>query len=274
MARKYNPRRRKQPYKKRTYKKRPASSVKTATIKRMVRSEIARNIENKTKQQYVYTKNLYSTANPLFSDNVIPLGPDAATMSIPQGTGQGTRISNRIKTKKLMFKGTITPLPYDATSNPNPRPLQLKMVIFYDKSNPTFLPSVFSDFFQNGSSSIGFQNDLVDMWAPYNTDQYRILTVRNFKLGYSQYAGTAGTPATQGAYQAWSNNDFKMNANFKVNLTKFYPKYVKFNDNSNDPTTRGLYCIFYMSLADGQAAGGSWIPANVQFMQDYVFEDA
>jgi len=252
--------------------KRKSYSRKTS-IKKIVKREIARNIENKCKQQFNFEKSLYPSAAVNFPDNVIELGP-GALMLIAQGTGQGSRIGNTIKTKKLMFKGTVVPTPYNAGTNGNPRPVQLKMWIFYDKSDPTAVPQPGNDFFQDGGSSRGFSNDLTDLWSPINTDKYRVLASKSFKIGYSQYAGAAATPANQQAFQAYSNNDFKLNANFSFDLTKHYPQMVKFNDNSTTPTTRGLFCLFYYTGADGQQLPSTSVSLGVQYMQDYVYEDA
>lgn len=260
--------------KKRTFKRKVArKGVKRPTIKKMIRREIARNVENKTIQSFNYGKVLYSSANANFPDNVIELGP-GANMSISQGASQQARIGNRIKTKKLTFKGTLVPTQYNATTNANPRPAQVKMVIFYDRTDPTALPAVSTNFFQDGSTTKGFQNDLVDMFAPYNTDRYRILTTRSFKLGAALYEGTATSATLHPDNQYFANNDFKYNGNFNIDLTKYYPQIVKFDDNNTTPTTRGLFCLFYICYADGTTVNAAYEPVGVQYVQNYVYEDA
>lgn len=263
--------------KKRTYNRKSYARKTTArkmTVKRMIRREIARNVENKTIQAYNYNFPIYHPSSTNFLNNVMELGPAGSAMAISQGTGQGNRIGNTIKTKKLTWKGTIVPLPQESTTNPNPRPQQVKLWIFYDKTDPTAVPDPRTNFFQNGNSSKGFQDDLADLWSPVNTDRYRILTSRTFKLGYSQYAGTAATPANQGQQQAYSNNDFKYNCDFSIDLTKYYPQIVKYNDASNAPTTRGLYALWTTVAADGAVMNAAWTTAAAQFVQTYEYEDA
>jgi len=257
---------------KRTYKRKSYASKKRTPLKRMIRMEIARNVENKSTQVYNLDKILYVSpdTSPWSSQNVFPLGPDPTSVVISQGTGQGQRVGNVIKTKKLTFKGTIVALPYDSIFNTAPAPVQLKMWIFYDRTDPTAVPAPITNFFQNGNTQKGFANDLVDMWSPVNTDRYTVLATKQFKLGFASATGS-GSTAPQ---QYFSNNDFKYNCNFSFDLTKHYPKTVKFNDNTTTPTTRGLFCLVqYVAATGGQFLSGTRACA-MQYMQDYVYEDA
>lgn len=259
----------KRSFKKRAPLKRKRPTLKKQSLKRMIKTEISRNIEDKEQQMINLDRTIYSTTNGNFPDNVITLGP-SGDMQVTQGVTEGSRIGNKVKTKSLWFRGTICPRPYNATTNPNPIPQVLKMIIFWDKQNPVTLPQVGSNFFQNGSANVGFQNDLVDMWRPINTDRYHICCSRTMKVGHAISSGT-GSVAIQ---QSYSNNDFKMAANFKINLTKYYPKRVTFDENSTTPTTRQLFCLFYCAAGSGEQNGGAWQPLTAQYAQNYKFEDA
>ena len=94
----------------------------------------------------------------------------------------------------------------------------VRMVIMYDRTNPTQEPQPGINMFQQAGANTGFFNDLTDLWRPYNTDRYRILTTRTFKLGYASNNGTGAQPG----FQNLANNDFKMACNFRINLTKYY----------------------------------------------------
>lgn len=260
----------------RTYKRRAAA--RSRPIRKVVRAEIQRAAEPKTIQTVVTAHTFYSSTNALApANNVLELGADGVNIAINQGTGQANRVGNRIRVKSLWMKGVITPLPYDVTTNPNPRPVQLKMVIFYDRVDPMAMPNPFAGGaagpFQGGGATNAFQNDLVDMVLPFNTDRYRIFATRTFKLGYSQYAGTAASAANQTAYQAYSNNDYRHNYQIAINLTKFYPKNLRFNDNNAIPTNRGLFVMFYYANADGSQAGNGWAQVGFQYMQSLTFTD-
>lgn len=262
--------------KKRTTKRRFAKKRsmkrggKRPALKKMIRREISRQAENKTIQTAIANRFLYTHDDVLWTgNNVFPLGPDPTSLVINQGTGQGERVGNVIRTKSLMFKGTLVPRPQDS-QNTTPAPVQVKMWIFYDRQQPATVPDVRPNWFQSGNTVRGFANNLTDMWAPINTDRYRILTSRTFKLGPASNTGTGGVAA----YQFFANNDFKYNCNFNINLTKYYPKTVKFQDGNTSPMTRGLFVCFAYAYANGNQVADNQTICQVQYMQNYVYEDA
>lgn len=255
--------------KKKVFRKKRSFKRKRGGIKRLVRQEVSRNVETKGVQMYNQNRLIYPVSHVNYPDNVWELGVGTG-MTIVQGTGQGARLGNLITTKRLMYKGTLVPLPYDASTNTVPTPAQVAMYIFYDKTDPLALPAVSTNFLQNGSSSRGFTNDLCDLMYPINTDRYRVLTRRIFKLGYASYQGS-GTDVSQ---QGYNNNDFKFNQNFSINLTKYYPKRVKFEDNNGIPNTRGLFCLCVPFRANGGSFGSTQVPCGLQFFQDYRYKDA
>lgn len=258
--------------KRRVYKKK---GVKKPALKRMVMKMIGRTEEVKTVQSGTSVQQLYSALNANLPLNVIQVGPNATTLPIVQGVAQDGRIGNKIRTKRLVFKGVLNPDPQLATSNDNPRPVLVRMIMYYDRGTPTTVPTTAgTTMFQNGSSTAGFTGNMTDMIRDYNTDKYRILKKKTFKLGYSQYAGTATSVVNQGVNQAYSNNDFKLACPFSMDLTSCYPKVVQFNDNNADPRTRGLYCLWYYVAADGSTLGAPYIAAQVSYNVSYTYTDA
>lgn len=271
-------------YRRRRYgRKKVAPKRKTTTrrkvarktvIKSIVKQEIARNTENKCRQFIKTDQNLYgagASAANLDVNNVLYLSPNSLSLDIYQGVSQGDRVGNKIKIKKLNFKGTLVPLP-PGTDYPELRPLQIKMFLFYDRTEPQSIPTpnVNSDFFQFNGTSIGIADDLTSMWMPVNTDKYRVLATRMFKLGWSS-AINFGSGVN--GYRNYSNNDFNLNCNFSIDLTKHLVKEITYRDNNADPTTRGLYCMFVITNAAGQPIG-SGQPASLRYMLDCEYEDA
>jgi len=268
---------------KRTFAKKGKKSMRskrvakkpTQSMKRFVKAEIARNIENKCGQDYDLGKPIFASSSANFNSSVFPLSPaSTGSISIVQGTGQGNRVGNKIKIKKATLKGTLHPNAYNATPgtgyNPQPIPIQVIMWFFYDKENPNSIPAPASDFFQFGGTTSAMQNDLVDLWAPINTDKYRVFGKRMFKLGHSEWATTGSAPTLGNS----TNNDFKYNCNFSVNVAKWMPKMYTFRDNNADPSTRGLYCMVQcIAASGGQIADGQW-PATMSYMLDLEWEDA
>jgi len=262
---------------KRTYrKKRGGVRRRTSTkrLKRTIRRQIRSATETKSVQRYNLGQNLVPSNHAGFLANIIELGP-GTTLAITQGVGQGQRVGNRIETVRHTFKGTLVPTGYNATTNNNPTPCAIKMWIFYDKTDPVAVPNpIGNPFFQDGNGVSGFANDLADNWRPYNSDRYRVLTARTFKLGFSEYAGAAANADNQAYNQAFSNNDFKLNCSFKINLTKYQIRKIRFNDNNIEPMTRRMFCMWVPVFANGAQMNNNTIPATVQYMEDYQFKDA
>lgn len=264
--------RRRAPLRRRVAAKRRAPKVKRA-LRRVVKSVITRVAETKTAQRYNLGQSVVPANATTFQANIIELGP-GSSMVISQGSGQGQRQGNQITTVSHTFKGNLVAFPWNTTTNPNPRPLNVKMWIFYDKTDPVALPQpVTLPFFQEGSGVVGFANDLVDMWRPINTDRYRVLTSKTFKLGFSQNAGTATSTSNQGQFQAYSNNDYKMNCAFSFNLTKHQVKKIRYNDANNEPTTRRMFCMVQPVDATGGTLDQTWIPCGISYMEDFRYKD-
>ena len=97
------------------------------------------------------------------------------------------------------------------------------------------------------------------MWSPINNDRYKVVATRQYKLGYAENAGSGPTPNAQ----YFANNDFKLNANFSIDLTKHYIKQIKFNDGSTAPTTRGLFMIMSYAPANGSLLELAFVPLAV-----------
>lgn len=262
------------PKRRRVYKKRAAA--KKTTIKRIVKREIARNVENKTFQVFDDNFDVLPSNSPGFDANIIPVTPfSGAYLTISQGLGQGQRIGNKIKVKKLTFKAIVYPKAYNASTNPTPAPVQIKFWFFYDKEEPQSVPTPMGsgDFLQFGNTSLPLGNRLFDHMAPVNTDRYRVLTTRTVKVGYAEYGGTGATGSLplQGNQ---SNNDFKLNARVSVDLMPYIVKEVTFRDAATAPTTRGVFMMCQAVYANGAAMASTTIPAEMNWMQDIEFEDA
>lgn len=263
--------------KKRTYRKRRGGTrrrVSNKRIKRIVRKVIARQTENKVSQFIDLNKILRVTSDTAGFDaiNVIALGCQTSGYNIPQGVGQSQRIGNKIRVKRAVIKGTMVPMQYNATTNPVPAPCQVKMVLFYDREGPTSIPTPASnaDIFDFNNSTNSFHGDLVDMFAPFNTERYRILKTRIFKLGYA----TSDLTSTGTGSLNYANNDFKYNCNFSINYTKYLPKVQTFRDNNIDSTTRQLYLMWIPVAATGGAFLNTVRPVGVQYTCTLQYEDA
>ena len=259
----------KKSYKKKAIRRRRTLKV-TKTVKKYVARQIARNIENKTYSMYFPTQPVYPSNHANFQAQINPLTPYASYMNIVQGTSQGTRIGNEIKIKKLVFNFVLSPTSYDTVANNQPSPSEVILWIFYDKLNDTQIPTIGNDFLQLGGSAVALTNTLMDVGAPVNTDRYRVLSRRVYKVGFSAYSGTGTLPI----YQSFTNNDYKLNVRKSINLMPYIVKNVKFNDNNATPTTRGLFYVFQAVRAAGGPYGNTYMPVNAAVTVDMQYEDA
>lgn len=260
---------------KKTFKRRVVrrkSIKRKGSLKRMVKKLIQKSAEKKRSNVVGTGLNVYTSANVSGCDGVVQqISPGTGSFQIQQGTGQADRIGNRIKIVRCTLKGSMDPKPYSSVSNAIPLPVVVQLFVFYDKDNTTIYPAPVSagDFFQFGNTATTFRNDPVDGWAPVNSDRYVVVLRKKWKLGYASYMGTGTTVGAQG----YANNDFKLNHEFKFDLTKHLVKNVRYDDNATDPTTRGLWFVFIAYGADGTAMPSQYIPANVQYSQDLIYTD-
>lgn len=257
--------------KKRRAPLRRAAPKKKSMVK-MIKREISKAAENKTFQVFNDNYLIYPSNAPGFDANIIPVSPSSgAYLNISQGIGQGQRVGNRIKLKKLAIKGIVTPTAYNATSNLTPAPCYVKLTFFYDKEDGQAVPTpqTNGDYLQFGNASVPLGNRLFDHMSPVNADRYRVLTTRILKVGYSSYAGT-GAVATQGNF---ANNDFKMSAMFSVNLLPHAVKEVVYRDTANNPTSRGIYMMAQPVYANGTGMAETQIPCKMTYAITVEYED-
>lgn len=270
MAKRYTKKTTKRKYaKKRSYKKK-------SSIKKMIKREISRQAEDKEAVVLNLGRNIYSVAAGAFdSSNIIECGFSATALNIAQGTSQGGRVGNKIRVKKLKIQGTLVPQPYSATTNPDPQPCQYRMILLYNKNTPNAVPTpqASADIVQFGSTVSSFDDDLIDQWAPLNTDTYTVLAEKRCKVGFALNSATNQTPGTIMPGQVMANNDFKLNYSLNWDITKYIPKVVTYKDNNVDATSRGLYLVIVPSSARGTALGSAAIVASFSYALTVKYED-
>lgn len=263
-----------------TDKKKKAKTTKTNVGKpkrltKKQKEEVALIVDKKIETKHSNYSNV-KTLQPFLGSqdsNVIPLGPQAGVNSITQGTGDGSRVGNEINITEGKIKFSIIPFPYNSLTNAVPIPQNIVFVVFYDRDDVNSIPTPTSngDFFQNNNSSVGFSGNLNDIIRDYNEDRYRILFKTMFKLGWAINQAN-GADANNGQ---WSNNDYKLNVlNFTYNYTKHLIKNTKFNDNTGNPSTRGLYAMWYSVPCNNSQFGSTQTFAQVIYQTSLKYKDA
>lgn len=249
--------------------------VSRASVKRVVKRVLARETETKTCETGMQSSNLYYPTNlaNFMTNNVVRLSP-GVNFTIAQGVGNGQRIGNRIKLRRLWFNYTLRQRVYDVSSNPTPRPLNCRMVLFYNREDPTDVdptgPYPVADFFQLNNTTNGIAGQEADMLQPFNTDKYRILATRSFKIGHAAYNGSGAVPDRQ----QYANNDYKMTVSGKWDVTRYVPKIVRYNDTAIQPMSRGLFMVVFFAPADGTTGVATTVPMQLTYWQQAKYEDA
>lgn len=249
---------------------RKGSAVSVA-VKSYVKKTLARNIENKS-AQIQYSASLYGYAgSPTL--NQFPLTPYTGFMTISQSVLQNGRVGNEIKVKKLMYNYVLRALAQDVAINPSPQPMEVQIIFAHTRDQPALIPSVgdYQSLFQLNNTSAPPQGTLEDLCSPFNKDYWNILKVVNHKIGYATAEGSGNQPTAQ----YFANNDFKLNVVRRINLTKYAPKIIKFNDANNTPTTKGVF-VFFNVLPAGQSAAlnNTTLPVRVHSYVTLDYEDA
>lgn len=209
-------------------------------------------------------------------NNVFPLTPYTGNWVLSQGTGQGARVGNRVRTQHAMLAINMTALPYNATTNTVPKPYYVKIWFCKNKQNPTVLPTLAqicvtatANFMQVGSTDQGLVGTFYDLQNMVNRDSYIVYGQRTFKIGPAYYAGT-GAAADSGNY---SSNDFKLSVLRRMNITKYLPKYLDFDDNLGTTESACHYMLIQLVASNGATIAANQNPINFGFTLTYQYTD-
>ena len=227
-------------------------------LKSYIKKAIHRNEENKVFIGYAANQSITtaSASNPTFL-NLVPLPT--------QGTAQNQRIGNSIKCVKGFVRGHVNLLPYNSITNPSWAPVMIKMWLCSNKTiNTTAISGTncSNDFFELGSSSVGFQGNMLDMEFTNNKDNWTIYKTKTFELGCTA-AGT-NTPV-------YSDNS-KMTCPFYFSFGRHLRKVIKFNDTQLAPTNANLFLIFQAVYPDGSSLAIT--AAEYHYTSRVEYEDA
>lgn len=253
-------------YNKRHLNMRVSDAVKTY-VKRTIHSQIENKCVQINPGQLAFGNVLES---PDF--NAYPLAPLNSFWTIAQGVGQGNRVGNIIKVRKVMLNYILRPAPYDVLTNPNTQPSEVRLMLGYVKNSPAFLPlnTDIAQLFNVGSTSQAPVGTLKDLISPYNNDYWTIKKSWTHKLGFANNSGTGGSPGVQ--YHA--NNDFKYNAMARIDVTRYMPKTCVFNDAVGTTNTKNLFFMYYAVAAGGGTYGATTLPVFIDYWIDFHYEDA
>jgi len=242
----------------------------SSAVKSYVAKAIAVNVENKTCNANYAGAFGNAVANP--SLYAYPMTPYTSYMTIGQGVQQNQRIGNSVKVKKAILRYILRPMPYNVDSNPFPAPVQVELYLGRTKLCGGDLPTSgdMVTLFQNGNTSFAPVGNLNDLISETNKDYWHIAKRWSHKVGTADSYGTGSVASTQ----YFANNDFKLNIVRRMDITKYYPKTLKFNDSTNQVQGNGLFLFYQCLNAGGGTNASTVLPCHITFWIDVRYEDA
>lgn len=212
---------------------------KVKDVKKIVRRVLKTNEETKF-QTWDWSLNplcLQATTGTLLNNYIVmnPSNATGNTFTIGRGTGSGQMIGDKLRVKSATMDYVITMNPYNATTNAQPMPTYLRAYIYKYKKAPQNDPQVSNlcgtgvsaNFFDIGTSDIGFLGNLADLNQRMNRDSYTYYASRTWKIG-NLIAASGASPGSP--VYSYSNNDFKLSVFGKWNVTKYLPKICTRDD--------------------------------------------
>lgn len=260
----------------------PSSTVKGyASLSKKV-NRILRSVEKKF-ARVEGTTDLVSTGAASFDGQVFAVAPtttvqDAKAIVLAQGDGQANITGNKVTTEKNIFSFVATLKPWNASTNANPRPLYLTywVVSVRGGSYSTVVADVVSQiksrFFNSGNSFAGFSDSVLDQIRTVNDDVFILHEKKTFKLGNASTFASGAGGATPTSAQGYTNNDFSMIVKFDVDLTKYTPKTIRYNDNDATQFGNQKWIFFTMQNCDGSAISAS-VPVELWYNHHYMYSD-
>lgn len=245
-------------------------------IKKVVKRQISSNLEVKVANfnaQYSLTG---ANSSGGYANWLQPLTPYTAYLTVAQGVGQGSRIGNSIKVKRQRLKIAMWPNDYDVTENPLPIP-QIVTIYIFKAPNEYLIQSVsdiidttYATFYQSGSSSVGAVGSLLDSLQDVNKEIIKLYYKKSFKLGFANSTGTGSSAA----YQHYANNDYKLNHLIEIDITKYVPKEVNWNDTATIIASGTVWMFIESVPATGAIQGVAYYPGVYQYQNIMEYTDA
>lgn len=241
-------------------------------VKKYVKSQIHRNVENKV---YIQGSSLNADINRCTSGlptyfNLLP--------QLTQDASQSGRIGNEVRILRGALNIMFQLHPYSA-SFATAAPCYLKYWICkMAKQNPAAAPTnalpsnACDDFFEAGTTSGGFLGDERDLVRTINKDTWTVYKTGTLRLGEQ-----AGTTANIGGFTVnQSDSGMRVAYNLHIPLTKrMLPAKVKYNDNDSYVRNSNLWMIIQAINPNTQTGlGYSLIPAEMTYQLRIEYEDA
>lgn len=216
----------------------------------------------------------YNNAAGLLPLSIIPITPYTGFVEINQNAEQDGRIGNKIRTKKVILSLAMWPLPYSDPTNIFPTPQEIMIFILSNKKDSTVLPTSIPSLIQYGNTTQSLTSslqDIVNIPIGWNKDLYVLHKVIVKKLGPASW--TYQVPGFAANTSGFNNNDFKYNQVMHIDVTKYCPKNITFNDGTDTATSRLTYFYVMAVPCDGNVQGTGIAPSECYTRVDYHYTD-
>lgn len=236
-------------------------------VKKYVKRELHRNIENKERIDYGNNQTIVINTP---TTQIKPL-----ILDFPQGYDGNKRAGNQCKITKGTFKVCVNMLPYNSTSNPWAAPFWVKIWVVRDLKNTGQLNTIdstaLSRFFRGNGGGLSFQNNTLDMNFDVNKDYFRVLYTKIFKVGVASH-----TSGGDNASSYFDNSPFAKQ--ITINYAKWCKKQLKFDDSNSNantyPINENLYFVIQTVPASGDSASSGQAMCEMHYVNSCHFEDA
>lgn len=244
-------------------RRRTTRRVSTAT-KKYVKAAIHRNIENKCFIDYAVNQSVVCAAVGVTSPTTLNLLPILA-----EGAEVGERVGNKVRLMGNYLNMFINIRPYNVATNTK-HPINVRCWILkyklQNRNAATLQLADWDQFFDLGTSTVGFQNNMLDMVLPVNKTQWIVYEERTFKLGVG--AGSAQYGSSVTAY-----DDSSFNKHLKFHLGKHWKNHLDYQDESTSrPTNTNMFFVVQAVPSDGSSELGPL--AELHYTQKFTYEDA
>lgn len=255
--------------------------------KRAFKSAVKRAVGSVAETKCLQTANTLTvrclqalTSDPQFNAAAFCVTPQGAVLGaftqgygvLANGIGQDQRIGDRVTIKATYLDFIITANGYNASTNPAPQAQVVTVWVVRPKSGARLgLPSTdilagsanckLFEFQSNAES--GLEGRLTDMIRKVDTDNYKVLARRTYKIGYQ------GSLSTTNVVQSFQQNDFQQFAKDRIKLR---PEDWRVN---RQEVYEGLPVYMFVTSvnADGTLANAAYIPVSFNFNCSVYYTD-
>lgn len=241
----------------------PPKKKSNLTFASKVKKIIHGQIEDKYTGTYaanILVKYAGSIVNPTFV-NLCP--------SFFLGVDVNNRIGNKVRIMKAIINGYCVLKPYSATVNTQASSTLVKMWLCKRKTFNVGIGGLpvtadWAQFFQNGSTQVGFQSNILDMLLTPNQEWWTVYATKQFELSNASNSSptTVNSSSTAG-------DMYKFSFSFAKHLGQ-----LMYNDSGTYATNKELYLVFQNINSDGSSSVVSQELSEISYVIDYKYEDA